>query len=179
MRSPGHERSADGRGERVLFGLMRGTVAAMSMSALRQVTTGLGLVQQTPPDAILKQRAFGPLIRLPRLAYFVARRQVALVEIAHWAYGAQGGAAFALLPESVLRNKWAGVGYGVGTWLVFELSIAPVLGLDQAKRIRAVERLMFAGDHILYGVILAGDRQWALPARLERPRLTRRMLARR
>jgi hypothetical protein len=30
----------------------RGAVAAMAMSALRWVTTGLGLLEQTPPDAI-------------------------------------------------------------------------------------------------------------------------------
>jgi hypothetical protein len=38
-------------------GLARGVVAAMVMTGLRQVTTGIGLVDQTPPDAILKQRA--------------------------------------------------------------------------------------------------------------------------
>ncbi|MGH3664764.1 MAG: hypothetical protein ACRDU8_01510 [Egibacteraceae bacterium] len=135
------------------------------MSALRQVTTGLGLVEQTPPDAILKQRAFAPLIRVPRLAYFLAQRQVAVVELAHWAYGAGAGAAFALLPRSVLRKDWAGAAYGLATWLLFELSVAPVLGLDQATKIRPVERLMFAGDHVLYGVILAGDRRWVLPQR--------------
>lgn len=47
--------------------------------------------------------------------------------------------------------------------MLFELSIAPVLGLEQATRIRAVERLMFAADHFLYGVILAGTGAWALP----------------
>lgn len=167
--------------QRVVSGLIRGTVAAMAMSALRQVTTGLGLVQQTPPDAILKQRALGPLIRFPRLAYFIARRQVAVVELAHWGYGAGGGAAFALLPSTVLRRDSVGPAYGLATWILFELSIAPILGLDQARRIRAVERLMFAGDHLLYGVILAGDRRWALPARrwrIGRSR-TRRRLARR
>lgn len=155
----------DERRQRMLSGLLRGAGAAMTMSALRQVTTGFGLVEQTPPDAILKQRAFGPLVRMPRLAYFLARRQVAVVELAHWAYGAGGGAAFALLPRSVLRSKWAGAGYGLATWIVFEASIAPVLGLEQATKIRPVERLMFAGDHLLYGVLLAGDRGWVLPSR--------------
>ncbi len=164
--------------ERIASGLLRGTVAAMTMSALRQVTTGMGLVDQTPPDAILKQRALGPLVRLPGLAHFVATRQVALVELAHWGYGAGGGAAFALLPRSVLRSRWAGPGYGVVTWAAFELSIAPVLGLDQATRIRAVERMMFAADHVMYGVVLAGDRRWALPERRWRPRRQRRRLAR-
>lgn len=153
------------RRERLIAGLVRGVGAAMMMSALRQVTTGLGLVDQTPPDAIFKQRAFAPLIRMPALAFFLARRQVAVVELAHWLYGAGGGATFALLPRSVLGKEWAGAAYGLATWAVFELSIAPVLGLDQATKIRPVERLMFAGDHVLYGVILAGDRRWALPRR--------------
>jgi uncharacterized membrane protein YagU involved in acid resistance len=147
-------------------GLARGVVAAMVMTGLRQVTTGIGLVDQTPPDAILKQRAFGVLVRYPRVAYFVARRQVALVELAHWAYGAAAGAAFAKLPPRLLRNEWAGPGYGVATWVAFEASIAPVLGLEQATRIRLLERLMFAADHVLYGVVLAGDRKWALPRRV-------------
>ena len=73
-----------GERQRLLAGAVRGTVAAMTMTALRQVTTGLGLVEQTPPDAILKQRAFGVVVRKPRLAFFLATRQVALVEMAHW-----------------------------------------------------------------------------------------------
>lgn len=147
---------------RVRTGLARGIVAAMTMTALRQVTTGLGWVEQTPPDAVLKQRAFGAIVRMPRLAYFVARRQVALVELAHWTYGAGGGVAFALLPPTVLRSKWAGPGFGLATWVVFELSIAPVLGLDQATKIRPIERLTFAADHVLYGVVLARAGAWAL-----------------
>jgi uncharacterized membrane protein YagU involved in acid resistance len=177
LRAAVGRRARAGRGELVVSGLVRGTVAAMAMSALRQVTTGLGLVDQTPPDAILKQRAFGLLVGAPRLAYFVARRQDALVELAHWAYGAQGGVAFALLPDSLVRRRWVGPGYGLATWIVFEFSIAPVLGLEQATRIRAVERAMFAADHVLYGAILAGDRRWALPERGLLPRRQRRRLA--
>jgi hypothetical protein len=155
------------RRERVAHGIARGAVAAMAMTAFRQLTTGLGLVEQTPPDAIFKQRASGPLVRSPRLAYFVARRETAVIELAHWLYGAAGGAAFALLPRESLRSNWAGPAYGLATWVGFELSIAPLLGLDQATRVRATERLMFAADHLLYGVILAGDRAWVL--RGERP----------
>lgn len=162
---------------RLAAGLVRGAVAAMTMTALRQVTTGLGLVEQTPPDAILKQRAFGVVVRSPRLAFFLARRQVALVELAHWGYGAAGGAAFTRLPRSVLGHKLAGAGYGVATWIAFEISVAPVLGLDQAKRIRAIERLTFAVDHLLYGLVLAGDRGWVLPDRRERARSLGRRLA--
>src|SRR5918992_2551412 len=73
--APVSGRALDEREEKVLTGAVRGVVAAMAMTGMRQVTTGLGLVEQTPPDAILKQRAFGPLIRFPRLAFVVARRQ--------------------------------------------------------------------------------------------------------
>jgi hypothetical protein len=148
---------------RMAWGVVRGTIAAMAMTGMRQVTTGLGLVEQTPPDAILKQRAPGLLVRMPRLAFFVARRETAVIELAHWAYGAAGGAAFVMLPRSVLRSAWAGPVYGLLTTVLFELAIAPILGLEQAKKIRPAERLMFTADHLLYGVILAGGRSWALP----------------
>ena len=170
---------AAGERERLLAGVVRGTLAAMTMTALRQVTTGLGLVEQTPPDAVLKQRGFGVVVGAPRLAFVLARRQVALVELAHWIYGAAGGAAFVRLPRSMRRHRWAGPGYGLATWIAFELSVVPVLGVDQARRIKAMEHLMFAADHVLFGVVLAGDRDWArserrLPARRRRKRLARR-----
>lgn len=158
------------RGERIAYGVARGAVAAMAMTAVRQLTTGLGLVEQTPPDAIFKQRASGPLVQSPRLAYFVARRETAVIELAHWLYGAGGGAAFALLPRDLLRRQWAGPAYGLATWVGFELSIAPLLGLDHAWRVRPVERLTFAADHLLYGVILAGNRRWALGGARRGPR---------
>ncbi|MFL5819880.1 MAG: hypothetical protein ACJ76S_04270 [Solirubrobacteraceae bacterium] len=37
----------------------------------------------------------------------------------------------------------------------FELGIAPALNLMQAKRLRPVDRLALAGDHLLYGVVLS------------------------
>jgi hypothetical protein len=90
---------------RLARGLVRGTVAAMAMTGVRQVTTGLELVEQTPLHAIIKQRAPGLLVRMPRLAFFVAKRQAALVEFAHWFYGAGGGTAFAMLPDWVRRRN--------------------------------------------------------------------------
>jgi uncharacterized membrane protein YagU involved in acid resistance len=159
----GSVRRRDESTERLLTGTVRGVMAAMVMTGARQVSTGLGLVDQTPPDAILRQRGFGILVRFPRLAYFVARREVGLIELAHWVYGAGGGAAFGALPRSFRRRRWAGAAYGLVTWLVFELIIAPVLGLAQVRRIRVTERLAFAVDHLVYGVVLAGSRRWAWP----------------
>ena len=154
---------------RISRGIVRGTVAAMAMTGMRQVTTGFGLVEQTPPDAILKQRAPGLLVGMPRLAFFVARRQVALVELAHWFYGAGAGAAFAMLPEPLRRRgTLAGIGYGLFTTLLFELGIVPILGLDKFKKIRPIEQLMFTGDHLLYGLILAEGEKRALSEKRRR-----------
>ena len=154
---------------RLARGIVRGTIAAMAMTGVRQVTTGLGLVEQTPPDAIIKQRAPGLLVRMPRLAFLVAKRQTALVELAHWFYGAVGGAGFTMLPDSVRRRSVsAGIGYGLLTTLVFELGIVPILGLDKFKKIRPTEQLMFTADHLLYGLIIAEGEKRALPEQRRR-----------
>ena len=139
----------------VLHAAARGIVGAMAMTGMRVVTTQLGLVEETPPQAIARQRSRG-LRRLLRLAPRKQRR--GLIEIAHWAFGAGGGAAFGALPRAVRRRPWAGPVYGLAVWLGFEMGIAPALGLSQAKRLRLVDRLALAADHLLYGLILSGVR---------------------
>jgi hypothetical protein len=139
----------------VLSGAVYGTVGAMAMTGMRVLTTELGLVEQTPPQAVGRQRARGMralLRRAPR------RQRRGLIEAAHWAFGAGGGAAFGALPRSVRSRRWAGPVYGLVVWLGFELGIAPVLGLSQAKRVRVVDRLALAADHVLYGLVLSATR---------------------
>jgi hypothetical protein len=123
---------------------------------MRVMTTELGLLEQTPPEAVSRQRARGLralLRRAPR------RQRTGLVETAHWAFGAGGGAAFGALPRTVRRRRWAGPIYGLVVWLGFELGLAPALGLSQSKRLRPVDRLTLAADHLLYGVVLSEPRQ--------------------
>ena len=79
----------------------------------------------------------------------------------HWGYGAVGGAVFAMLPESLRLRRWAGPVYGLVLWLSFELVQAPLLGLDQAKKARPVERAAFAVDHLMYGLVLTETRRRA------------------
>lgn len=93
---------------RIASGFVRGGVASMAMTGMRQMTKGFGLVEQTPPDAIVKQRASGLLVRSPRLAFLVAKRETALIELAHWFYGAVGGSA---LPCS---HAWCSAAVGPG-----------------------------------------------------------------
>jgi hypothetical protein len=124
----------------------------MAMTGMRVITTELGLLEQTPPQAIARQRARG-LRRLLRRA--PRQQRTALIEASHWGVGAGAGAAFGALPSAVRRHLWAGPIYGLVVWLGFELGIAPALDLMQAKRLRPVDRLVLAGDHVLYGLVLS------------------------
>jgi len=128
---------------------MRGAIAAMAMTGMRQVTVGLGLVKETPPRAIFRQKAKGLIRRVPR-----ANRRAA-IEVVHWGYGAGAGAAYGALPENLRQTRWSGLIYGLAIWVGFEAGVAPVLGLEQAKRLRPIERLAFAADHLLYGFVLS------------------------
>ena len=116
---------------------------------MRAFTVDVGLVEQTPPQAIAKQRAKGLLRRVPR-----GRRRAA-IELAHWSYGAAGGAAYAMLPAAIRRRAWSGPAYGLLVWVGFEVCLAPALGLKQAKKQRPVERAALAADHLLYGLVLS------------------------
>ncbi len=40
-----------------------------------------------------------------------------MIEAAHWAFGAGGGAAFGALPRDWRRRRWAGPVYGLVVWL--------------------------------------------------------------
>jgi hypothetical protein len=126
----------------------RGAVAAMAMTGMRAFTVNVGIVEQTPPQAILKQKVRGIMLVVPR------KKRRAAIELFHWVYGAGGGAAFAVLPDEVRRRRWAGPVYGLAIWLSFELGIAPVLGLSQARELRPMDRAGLAADHLLYGLVL-------------------------
>ena len=141
--------SETGQAGEIAHGGLRGAVAAAAMTGVRAFTVEAGLVGQTPPQAIARQRAKGLMRKVPR------RRRRAAIELAHWAYGAAGGAAFAALPEGVRRRAWAGPAYGLVVWLGFEAGIAPLLGLRQARRPRPVERAALAADHLVYGLVLS------------------------
>jgi hypothetical protein len=136
----------------VLTGAVRGVVGAMAMTGMRVITTELGLVEQTPPQAVSRQRARGLLRLAPR------KQRRGLIEVAHLAFGAGGGAAFGALPRGMRRRPWVGPVYGLVVWLSFELGIAPALGLSQAKRVRLIDRLALAADHVLFGLVLSATR---------------------
>ena len=122
----------------------RGVVAAIAMSLTRAVTTRLGLLREAPPEAIARQTP------APRWA-----ESRPATELAHYGYGAAAGAAFGALPGHLRHARFAGPAYGVATWMFFEAVLAPALGLRQARERRLIERLVLAGDHVMYGLIVA------------------------
>jgi len=129
----------------------RGVLAAMAMTGIRQVTTGLGLVKQTPPDAIAHQEAWELLARLPE------PRRRAVIEAAHWGYGGVAGLAFGVVvPVALRRSRLAGAAYGLAMWAVFQAGIARVLDLPHQERDSIHERLALAADHLFYGALIAG-----------------------
>jgi hypothetical protein len=131
----------------------RGAVAAMAMTGMRAFTKDVGIVEQPPPEAIVKQKARGLMRRVPRT------RRVAAIELVHWSYGVLGGAVFGSMPDAVRRQAWSGPAYGLLVWLGFEAGLAPMLGLKQAKRLRVAERAALAADHLLYGLVVAEPRR--------------------
>lgn len=144
------EEAAAGAGPAtVAHGALCGTLAAMAMTGMRSFTVYAGLVEEPPPRAILRQRSRGLFAVVPK------RFRRAGQELMHWGYGAVGGAAFALLPRRMRAQPWTGPLYGLATWLGFELAIAPVLGLSQAKDPRPVDRVSLAVDHLVYGFVLS------------------------
>jgi hypothetical protein len=137
--------AAMSRGE----GVARGVAGAVAMSLMRAVTTRLGLVGRTPPDAIAFERAPRLLARLPQWT----RRPA--IELGHLTYGGAIGAAYVGLPARFRTLQWSGPAYGLATWVLYEGVVAPALGLSHAGRHRPVERLALAADHVLYGLVLA------------------------
>lgn len=129
---------------------LRGAIAAMAMTGMRVVTTGLGLLPKPPPDEIFED-AVPQLLEAVPPPY----RETA-VELAHWGYGAAGGVGFALLPSAARRHPWAGPVYGVATWALFEAVLAPLLGLRKPPERSPSERAAVIADHVLYGLVVAG-----------------------
>jgi hypothetical protein len=128
----------------------RGLIGAMAMTGLRTVTAAVGRHEQSPPVAIVEEKAPALVRRLPE------RSRGAVIEAAHWTYGTGGGLVFGLLPADIRRHPAAGPAYGLAIWLAFELGIAPILGVRHARERRVLWRALVALDHILYGIVVAG-----------------------
>lgn len=102
----------------------RGIVGAMAMTGVRSFTQ-IGLVGQTPPEAVLQQKLGGLMGRIPE------QRQQGVIEAFHWSTGAVG-ATFGCCPGR--RDGQAGGGrraVRIGCLFSgFEMAAEPLLGLE-------------------------------------------------
>ena len=127
----------------------------MAMTGMRRITTGFGLVQQTPPEALVDEARPRVLARVP------TERRDEAIELLHWAVGATAGAMYGALPRSLRAAPVAGPVYGLAIWAAFEAAVSPLLGLRRAKERRTLERAAIAADHVLYGAVVAGGARGA------------------
>ena len=121
------------------------------MTGLRQVTTGVGLLERTPPQQVVSDQV--PSVVRP----LSEEHEEALLEVVHCSYGALTGAVFGALPRSFRASRLAGPAYGIAVWLVYELAMAPALGIEVAPRRTVATRAMLVVDHVLFGVVVAGQ----------------------
>jgi hypothetical protein len=128
----------------------RGLVGAMAMTGLHTVTAAISPREESPPEAIIDERAPELVRRLPE------RSHHAVIEAAYWTNGAAGGVVFGLLPARIRSHPAAGPAYGLSIWLSYELGIVPALGIRPARQRGVLWRVMVAMDHVLYGVVVAG-----------------------
>ncbi|WP_285567479.1 hypothetical protein [Actinoallomurus iriomotensis] len=129
---------------------VRGLIAAMAMSGMRDFTANIGLLEKSPPEVIVERHAPRKVKRL------AAEHRSAIIELAHWGYGTVGGAAFGLLPRRWRADPRIGPLYGLVVWLAFELGIGPLLGVQYREQRRLAHRAMLAVDHMMYGTVVAG-----------------------
>ena len=129
---------------KVVRGAVGGVAGSISMSFARIAAKRAGLLRESPPEAITRQRLAVPGAARPLVA-----------GAAHLGYGALAGAAFGALPRSIRDRRGAGAAYGAATWILFEGAIAPALDLVQARERRPLERAVLLADHLVYGVVVA------------------------
>ncbi|HEX2411015.1 MAG TPA: hypothetical protein VHJ39_07605 [Solirubrobacteraceae bacterium] len=132
----------------MIHAMFRGVVGAMAMTGVRVLAAHAGLVREDPPSRLARKGTRGLLRKVPR------RRRQTVVELIHWAVGAQGGAVYGMLPEEIRRRPWSGPVYGVLIWVGVDTVIGPLLGLERNWP-KGRERAVFIADHVLYGLVLS------------------------
>src|SRR5437763_11147841 len=127
---------------------VQGAVASMAMTGIRTLADSLGLIEETPPEAVMRHGTSGLAQKIP------PDKRPAATELAHWVFGATMAVVFAMLPARLRRHVWSGPLFGAAVWMLFEGGIAPLLGLPRIRHARPAERAVLLGDHLAYGAII-------------------------
>lgn len=145
-----------------LEGLLCGAVATVPMSAVMLVAGRIGAMGTLPPERVTERAMDATGVG----ATSQGEKDVA-TSLAHLAFGAGGGVAFALLHRRLNLPVAAvaqGAAFGLAVWAVSYQGWIPALGiLPPADDDRPGRRWAMIGAHIVYGSALG-----ALEARLAR-----------
>ena len=132
-------------------GLAAGAVATVFMSAVMLAGRRSGLLGRVPPEKITTRF-------LENLGFHPDRRQrAAAATFAHLAFGAAGGAGFAVVRRHGSRGSSVlqGIGWATGIWAVSYLGWVPALGiLPRADHDRPGRPEVMVAAHWLYGAVL-------------------------
>lgn len=134
------------QGNRFLPGFGWGVVATIAMSAVMLIGVGTGMspMPKPIPAAILGSLGAGAL---PKPA------MMALAATAHLVYGGFWGGLLAVFVRPVSLK--AGLGLGIGLWLLMQLAVLPYLGwglfgMSVTPKIAGATLLL----HLVYGGVL-------------------------
>ncbi len=155
MRGPATARGAvRGRWEVIVIrdlvrGAESGVLATAAMSAVMLAGDRAGLMSDQPPKRIVRAL-------LPGHGHRPKRGERVLGALAHFGFGAAGGAAFALLCGGRRAPVTLGVTYGLAIWFVSYQGWVPKLGvLPPIPEDRPGRQAVMAAGHVVYGATLA------------------------
>ena len=140
-------------------GAAAGVVATAAMSVPMLIAGEMGAMGEQPPKRIVRT-----VLGLAGNADASEGTQDVAASLAHLAFGAGGGATFALASRALrlpVPPAVQGVVFGLGVWATSYKGWIPVLGalpdadLDRPDR----QRTMIAA-HVVYGAVLGGLEGW-------------------
>lgn len=151
-------------------GAAAGVVATAAMSVPMLLAGEMGAMGEQPPKRIVRT-----VLGLAGEADASEGSQDLAASLAHLAFGAGGGATFALASR-VLRVPVTpvvqGVVYGLGVWATSYKGWIPALGaLPDADRDRADRQRTMIAAHVVYGAVLGGLEGWRRRRWAERNRV--------
>lgn len=131
---------------RMVRGAAAGAVATLAMSAEMLAAQRLGSMGRQPPEAIAAQVTGDPDSAATRV----------LAAAAHLAFGAGGGALYALLAAR-RPGPVSGTAFGLGVWTASYAGWVPALGiLPPPDRDRPGRPTAMILAHVVYGAALGG-----------------------
>ena len=137
---------------RAIEGAVAGVAATAVMTGVRMAADRVGIHERRPAHSVIVRRLRGVTGRKPW-----GHEAETTATIAHYAFGAAAGAAYAVVAPRRARVRGLGILYSVAIWLVSYFGVLPWLRLMPCPERDATGRqVVLAVDHVVYGLVLDG-----------------------